>query len=187
MEKASGATAAPTLSEGQRKARGDRRAPPLCPSVPVSLCPFSPMTKPVTAALSVFRDHLASKLATLPPESEELAMLLSTYERMQAISIAERIEEDLGNTYGQAREKLYATFIRLATLRERVAARNAREKAAILRKLEKEAREKAREAQRATQRATDPALRVRGPRSHAPRGTDTAPECPWSPSPSSPG
>jgi len=137
------------------------------------------MTKPVTQSLAVFRDHLASKLATLPPESDELSTLLTIYERMQSISISERLEEDMGNTYGPARDKLYAQFIRLAALRERIAARNAREKAAILRKLEKEAREKARDTQRATQRATDPALRVRGPRSrsgypHSPSGAQSS-------------
>ena len=93
---------------------------------------------PITAALPSFREHLASKLATLPPASEELKLLLDIYERMQSLAISERIEEDLGNTYGPAREKLYATFLRAAALRERIAARNAREKAALLRQIERE-------------------------------------------------
>ena len=130
------------------------------------------MLKPVTQALTSFREHLASKFATLPPGSDELKTLMDIYERMQSISLAEHIEEDLSKTYGTERNRLYNQFLRVAALRERIAARNAREKAAILRKLEQDKRDterkereadrKAREAERqereSQSRATDPAL-----------------------------
>ena len=86
------------------------------------------MLKPFTNYLATHRTTIEAKLDSLPPESPELLHMLETYERLQSVAIVEHLEEDLTTATPERRPRLYQQFIKISSLRERVAARQSREK-----------------------------------------------------------
>ena len=104
------------------------------------------MHKPFSNYLAHNREIIESKIATLPLDSPEFKNYMALYERLQMTSITEHLEEDLHAAAGPARTRLYAQFIRYASLRERITARASREAAATQREIDREKRDQDRAA-----------------------------------------
>ena len=147
------------------------------------------MHKPFSNYLASNREIIESKLATLPLDSPEFKNYMSLYERLQMTSITEHLEEDLHVAAGPARARLYAQFIRYASLRERITARAAREAAAAQRQLDREKRDQdraARDLKRTQLMESRAAERERKQQERQARQTNLPQRKPIAPSPTHP-